>query len=149
MRRRGFTLVELVLAMALALVVTVFAWRALYQLTDRETGALSRARQRSEWAMQQSLVMELLLRDVRSAAEIPPDTGTGLVLWRYVPTADGGLDLREVRWSFDDSTLVREEEGRAPQRFTSGAVLGTAASALLLEVTPMRQVLFDPVDGGP
>lgn len=139
-RRRGVTVVELMLALGIASVFMVVAWDAVGTLRRQEAAGT----ERSQRALLDAQVLELAQRDLR-AAEGPPEAlpgGSGYAITRSVLTADGGLQRVTVLWlqEKDDQgrtrRLVRQVEGQAPQRFEYSEVLDDSeALAFKFEVS--------------
>jgi hypothetical protein len=140
-------MVELGVAMVVAMVISVMAYRAIYQITAGDKGSLASARRRADRAIQQSQVMELLLRDLRSATELPPAGTESFTMTRWVPGPDGALVEQMVTWEKrDDVTIVRTAEGERPRIFSFEGLLEEQRPVLEFRVEPVTDVLFDPMD---
>lgn len=145
--RAGFTMVEIGVALVVASLISVMAYRAIYQITAADKGSLASARRRADAAIQQSQMMELLLRDLRSATELPPAGGETFSMTRWTPGPDGALVEQLVTWEKrDDVTVVRRAEGEPPKVFSFEGLLEEQRPVLEFRVEPVTDVLFDPMD---
>lgn len=94
MRRSGFTLVEIAVAMLIGVIALVVAFNAIILLTK---GERSTDRAASK-ALTDARLMATLLQDVRSSVEVTPNGPDEFKLVRYVPNAAGVLEKKTVTW---------------------------------------------------
>lgn len=149
-RRHGFTLVELVVGLLVASLFVMVASEALSALHKGDDSTERAAAQ----ALAQSILMEQLLRDLRSSSAVEPD-GAG---WRIrLHVLEGGaLVEREVTWSQELPPPAAAGAPRAPVRVTRRDPAGRTrvfevlagvegeTSPLALRIEPVDDVLFIP-----
>ncbi|MBI3893908.1 MAG: type II secretion system protein [Candidatus Wallbacteria bacterium] len=112
--RRGVTLVELVVAIALFSLCLVVVWTQMRQSTQVE-GKSSRE---AQFAMQQALLFDQLTFDLRSSVALTVDGPSRYRIQRLVETDTGPVSV-EVVYDVDKdrSRVTRTLAGAAPQAF--------------------------------
>lgn len=138
--RPGFTLVELMVAFALLSVVLSVGWSALSLLTRQEEGV----NRRSQRALQQAQMMEMLFRDLRSASGIAPAGPDAYQITRYREIS-GRLEESVVVWKkVDPVRVVREETGIPTQTYDFTGTLEPGNLALEFRIDHVDDVIFQP-----
>ncbi len=110
---RGFTLIEVVVALVVMAVMSVMAWRAV--------SALTTSRERNEAAMERAETLQTLmrqweldLREVQDSAVLPAALSFDGNALRLTRRRESGLQL--VMWQLRDGRLSRWESGPVTQR---------------------------------
>lgn len=136
-RRSGFTLLELLVAMLVGSVLMYFAYQGLALLAKGEKGVDREATR----AITHAHTMEYLTRDVRSSVGVT-DLGTGHYrITRYVPI-DGRLQRRDVEWQVRGSRVTRQQEGERPLEFNFTGLLEPGSPALALRMERTTDAIF-------
>lgn len=113
MTRRGFTLVEMVVAMLVGTIALIVAFNAIglmvrgEKATDRE----------SSKALTDSRLMATLLQDVRSSWKVDAVSDKEWRIHRYVGTPGQKLESKEVVWKVVDTKVTRTMDGGRPDEF--------------------------------
>lgn len=140
MRRSGVTLIELLVAAAVATLFLVVAWEALIVQEKARSAGEAQANK----VIRQAEVLETLLRDLRSASRVE-DAGDGsFAIYRFHPGAGGRLEEHLVLWSrAEDSRLRRELEDGTVRVYDLTETLDPGQT-LELRVEALPDVLFVP-----
>lgn len=147
-RRRAFTLVELAVALSIGGILTLVLAAVFHSITDKETGSMAKSRLRSERAVQQALVMETLLRDVRSALGQPVVLADGsYALECHQMGPSGELEVVAVNWRQEPNgrTITRRNESTGEvQAFRFEDLLSPDDPKVEVRVVPMPDLVFLP-----
>ena len=144
MTRAGFTLLELMVSLLVAMLVVNAAWSGLHLLMMGDRAADRDA----ELALEEAKVLELLLRDLRSSIAVEP-TGDGYRITRYT-LVQGSLQQVRADWSLEPGpALVRRIGPRVTASFRFNLKLADVQRPfrLRLERVPGAQFLEEVVDG--
>lgn len=145
--RRGFTLIELVVAFAVGSMIFLAAGSAISTLMSNKRGSYKRGLERADLAIQQARVMEYLLRDIRSSVGVPDRDGEIIRLSRYVRQPDGTLSLAEVTWEAKNPALLVRTENGVETRFRFQGLVEGAEDVFYLKVESIEDdILFDAGD---
>jgi prepilin-type N-terminal cleavage/methylation domain-containing protein len=143
MRRRGYSLLEILIALAIGSGILAVGMQALVVLRKGEVEAEAR----SARAIRQARLLETLLRDLRSSVEVEAQGPGQLRIRRYVLLGDR-IDLKEVRWSRegegDTARLLRSEDGGPGVPYELHALAEEGYVAQDLRIERVRDVLFIP-----
>jgi len=142
-RRRATTLVELVVLLAVGSLALAVGFLAIQRLVNHRTGAVPQTQRRAQRAILTAQVMEVLLRDVRSAQRAPEDTGAGYVIERWAE-GPAGIQNELVSWRVEGPRVIREVAGERPRIYDFEGLLEAAEPALQLRLDPVEDVLFEP-----
>lgn len=143
MRRRGFTLVEMAVAMLVGGIALVVAFNAILLLTK---GEKSTDRDASK-AIVDARLMQTLLQDVRSATEVTETVaGKEYKVVRFVNGAAGKLEKKTVMWKLaSDTKVTRQMEGAArPDEFDYTGLLNPQSPAVKFRLERVSDVRFPP-----
>ena len=91
--RRGFTIVELLVAMVIGLAVMIVAYGAMHLMIKAEEGTDKRATR----AMAEARLSEMLMRDLRSSVAVTPKSTAEYTITRYVMDA-GKMVTKDATW---------------------------------------------------
>lgn len=100
-RTSGMTLVEIMIALAIASLMTLTGWRAVDALQDSRDRIVNEA---AQWQRLDDFFVSLEA-DLRRSS-ISEFNGTGSALAMLQPALDGGPDIRAVRYLFAPVSLV-------------------------------------------
>lgn len=150
--RRGFTLIELMAAVAILAVVSLMAVQVLGGAIFQRDALLARDDQGAALAM----TLALLRRDVESLAPLPPSLEARSPEAGVLALPDGGVAFHragillpdaagtrtaEVRWRLRDGVLIREvagvEGGAATEQALLEGVRALSLRALASEPEPL------------
>jgi prepilin-type N-terminal cleavage/methylation domain-containing protein len=139
MRRRAFTLLEIIVVLAILVVICAAVWTALSHLgttektTDREaTRALLQAR-----------LAEMLQRDLRSAADPVISRDREFEIHRYVLEGDR-LEVRTVIWKKSDAFKITRTLGKdKPQEFDFRGLLKPESLGVDIRMEKLGDVMFN------
>lgn len=110
-RRRGATLMEMVIAMTVASVALVVCWEAIRIMARYQASADTRSHE----AIERSRMIEVLLRDLRSAKEVSGDSEAGYEILRW-DLVGGTLGEVLVTWTVEtDPATEKLQFRRSPQ----------------------------------
>ena len=139
MRRRGFTLVEISIVIAILVVIMVAVWSALSQL-GRSEKATDREATR---ALMQARLAEMLQRDLRSATGVHPSGDRGYRIDRWVLAGDK-LEIKAALWrQVDEFKISRTLGSDPPQEFNFRGLLDTDSPGLTFRMDPLGDVVFN------
>jgi type II secretion system protein J len=140
MRPRGFTLVELIVAIAVGVVLLYAAYQAIGGLARSEK-VLDRKASR---AIVMARLMEYLMADLRSAVAVTPQGQGQYSIERSV--FDGSqLSRRAVVWRQQSETLIiRQPAWGNSQQFNFQGLLDPDVPALRFRLERVPDVLFVP-----
>lgn len=131
MTRRGFSLVEVLIAMAVGLMLIAFGWQWL----TGSSRVLSRGQNKMVDTNQAELVFRWIDQDVHTSAKPPLIEGNGrtLTIERHNdPDGPSAMSTIKVVWTFQPgvdgvgSYIERAPAGVAPTRFAVGALTASA-----------------------
>ena len=149
MGRRGFTLIELVVAMAIGLVLIVLAYNAILLMT---TGEKLTDKEASR-AIVESRLMQALLMDLRSATDMTTSDSaaeTRYVIKRWNLKKDKSLEPKQVTWVVvkdpKKPVVTRQMEGEKLETFGFSGLLEPNTPAFELKVERLKDtnVVFPP-----
>lgn len=143
MKRSGFTLVEVSVAMLIGVIALVVAFNAIILLTKGEKST-DRAANR---ALTDSRLMSALLQDVRSSTQINPQGTDTYEITRYYPNdATGVLEPKKVVWKVINDPLnprvTRQVGTDRPDEFNYKGLLDDGANK-----QPGQLPVSDPSQG--
>jgi prepilin-type N-terminal cleavage/methylation domain-containing protein len=129
MSRRGFTLVEMSVALLVGAIALVIAFNAIVLLTRGERSTDRAATK----ALTDSRLMSLLLMDIRSSTHVEVN-GDDIVIERFVAGQGGLLESKKVTWKTikDPASprVTRQVDGESrAEEFSYRPEPGTKASA--------------------
>lgn len=141
--RRGFTLVEISVAMLVGVIALTVAFNAIVLLTRGERST-DRAANR---ALTDSRLMASLLQDVRSSTQINPQGTDTYEITRYYPNDQTGvLEPKKVTWKvFNDPKnprVTRQLEGERLEEFNYKGLLDETPAG-----QPGQVPVSDPTQG--
>lgn len=135
--RRGFTLVELAVALIIGSIAMVVAFNAIILLTKGEK-ATDRSANR---ALTDSRLMATLLQDVRSSTQVTPTGSDEFKVVRYFPNASGVLESKSVTWkTYTDPKnprVVRQVENERAEEYNYRGLFDPSEAATSPQIDPM------------
>lgn len=142
--RRAFSLVEVVVAMTIAVLLIVIAYNVMV-LMVRSEKAIDRDSLR---AINESTLMQTLLMDLRSShKDIDDRTAGSFKITRFVsPPGGGALVEQAVTWTVDDKRhiVTRAVNGEDPIEFSFAGQLDARSPAVSLRISRETELLFAP-----
>lgn len=130
--RRGFTLTELMVAMAIGMIATVVAYAAVHLMARAERTTDRHASR----TLAEARLAEMLIRDLRSAAGVTRDSDTAYRITRWV-LEQGKMVKREATWRVVDKVRVmREMPGEPRTVFDFDGLLDPDQPAFKFRVEP-------------
>lgn len=142
MRRGGFTLVEMAVALLVGGVALAVAFNAIILLTKGEKATDRDASK----AIVDARLMQTLLQDIRSATEVSEtQAGKEYKVVRFVTGAGGKLEKKTVMWKLaSDTKVTRVMEGGKPEEFDYTGLLSPTTPAVKFRLERVADVRFPP-----
>lgn len=137
--RRGFTLIEVSIVIAIMVVILVAVWSALSQL-GRSEQATDREATR---ALMQARLAEVLQRDLRSATDARAGGDGEYLIDRYVLTPNDRLEVKRVVWKKVDAFKIsRTLEGEPPQEWNFRGLLKNDGPGVQFRIDGLGDEVF-------
>lgn len=142
--RRAFSLVEVAVAMTIAVLLVVIGYNVVI-LMVRSEKAIDRD---SLKAITESTLMQTLLMDLRSShKDVDDRTAGSFKITRFVsPPGGGALVEQTVTWTVDDTRhrVTRAVPGEDPVEFSFSGQLDARSPAMSLRIARETELLFAP-----
>lgn len=141
--RRGFTLVEMAVALLIGAIGLTVAFNAIILLTKGEKATDRDASK----AIVDARLMQTLLQDVRSASEVSETvSGKEYKIVRFVTGPGGKLEKKTVMWKLVSDTRVSRqvEGGGKPDEYDYAGLLNPQTPAVKFRLERVADVRFPP-----
>lgn len=140
--RRGFTLVEMTVALLVGGVALAVAFNAILLLTKGEKATDRDASK----AIVDARLMQTLLQDIRSAAEVTEAVaGKEYKVVRWTTGAGGKLEKKTILWKLaTDTKVTRTADGGKPEEFDYTGLLNPQTPAVRFRLERVADVRFPP-----